>query len=178
MPAASSPTLTFGAWANTRDPGALILTAIAFVVIALLIWFLSWRVAGASANKDARSSNLLVALLGGLCGWILGIVFTPYSESEALQFTAISTAVSAFLSGYVVSKVDRFLERTLFSANEGTNDSWARVGLFAMSLLLAAVTVSTSRLYASSNENTPGKTGLSLSATASAPKAGASEGSR
>ena len=165
--AASSPAAVF---LNSRDPGALILTTLAFFAGLALVSHLSSRVAGADANASAKSVNRLVALLGGLCGWILGMLFTPYSELEAKQFVAVSTVVSVFLSGYVVSKLDRFLERTLFGSDAGkVQESWARAGLFAASLLLACVTLFTARLYAASNLNTAGAIGITPSTSASAP---------
>ena len=168
--AASSPPSAF---LNSRDPGALILTTIAFVVGASIIWHLTARVAGAEGNTSAKSHNRLVALIGALCGWILGMLFTPYSDLETRQFVAVSTVVSVFLSGYVVSKLDRFLERTLFGTDPvKTQESWARAGLFAATLLLACITVFTARLYAATNLNTAGSIGIVASSPASAPKPG------
>ena len=166
--AASAPAKAF---LNSRDPGALILTSIAFVVGIALIWHLSSRVAGADASNSAKSLNRLVALIGGLCGWILGMLFTPYSDLEATQFAAVSTVVSVFLSGYIVSKLDRFLERTLFgSETSQAQESWARAGLFVAAFLLVCVTLFTSRLYAATNLNTAGKIGISPPLAAPAPK--------
>ena len=171
-PAASSATAAF---LNSRDPGALLLTTLAFLVGTAIIWHLTSRVAGADKDTSARSLNRLVALIGGLCGWVLGMLFTPYSESEAKQFAAVSTVVSVFLSGYVVSKVDRFLEKTLFG-DARSPESWARAGLFAATLLLACVTLFTARLYAATNTNTSGAIGMTPEPTGSVPKSKQSDG--
>ena len=96
---------------NTRDPAALIFTAVAFAFISTFIGSLSTRLAGADKDDPARSLNQLTALGSGLCGWILGILFTPYTPPEATQFAALSSVVSAFLAGYAISKLDRFLEK-------------------------------------------------------------------
>jgi hypothetical protein len=105
-------------------------------------------VAGATDNPQAISANRLVALIGALCGWIIGVAFAPFSESEQTQFLAISSVISAFLSGYVVSKFDRYLEGVLFPVGVETRNSWTRVGLFVAALLLVATTVFINRLYA------------------------------
>jgi hypothetical protein len=133
---------------HTRDPGTVLSSAIAFLFFAALIWHLTGVLGSAKEQPAAKSSNRLVAMLGALCGWIIGIAFSPFTKDEADQFTAISSVISAFLSGYVVSKVDRFVEGTLFPVSAESRDSWARVGLFASALLLASVTVFVNRLYA------------------------------
>ena len=97
--------------------GRSVFSAIAFVFFAALIWHLTGVLNDAKAKLDSRSANRLVAVLGALCGWIIGIAFAPFSEAEKAQFAAISSVVSAFLSGYVVSKVDRFVEGVLFHIN-------------------------------------------------------------
>lgn len=137
---------------HTRDVGTVIFSAIAFVCFAALIWHLTGILNDAKINPESRSANRLVALLGALCGWIIGIAFAPFSAAEKEQFAAISSVVSAFLSGYVVSKVDRFIEGVLFPVNAASRESWTRVGIFTAALLLASVTVFVNRLYAFQNE--------------------------
>jgi len=133
---------------HTNAPGTVLLTGIVFLIMTTLIWHLTSRVAGATDNPQAISANRLVALIGALCGWIIGVAFAPFSESEQTQFLAISSVISAFFSGYVVSKLDRYLEGVLFPVGVDTRNSWARVGLFVAALLLVATTVFINRLYA------------------------------
>lgn len=133
---------------HTNSPGTIILTALAFILLTTLIWHLTSQVAGAKENPKLISTNRLTALIGALCGWIIGIAFAPFSQEEQDQFQAIGSVVSAFLSGYVASKLDRYLEGVLFPIGPETKDSWARMGLFAASLLLVAVAVFLNRLYA------------------------------
>jgi hypothetical protein len=136
---------------HTRDVGTVICSAIAFVLFAWLIWHLTGVLNDAKTKPESRSANRLAALLGALCGWIIGIAFAPFSDAEKTQFAAISSAVSAFLSGYVVSKVDRFIESVLFPVNAQSRESWNRVGIFVAALLLGSVTVFVNRLYAFQN---------------------------
>jgi hypothetical protein len=133
---------------GSRGPGTIVFTGIAFVLFVALIWHLASVLNDAKSDQSARSANRLAALLGALCGWIIGTFFSPFSDAERNQFATISSVVSAFLSGYVVSKVDRFVEGKLFPVGPETRDSWARVGLFASAFLLAAITVFVFRLYA------------------------------
>lgn len=136
------------AFLHTNAPGTVVLTAIAFILLIALIWHLTSQVAGAKEDAKAISVNRLAALIGALCGWIIGIAFAPFSSAEQQQFQAIGSVVSAFLSGYVVSKLDRYLEGVLFPIGPQTKDSWARVGLFVASFLLVAIAVFLNRLYA------------------------------
>lgn len=133
---------------KTNAPGTVIFTGIAFVFFAALIWSLTSRVGGAADDQSSVNANRLVALIGALCGWIIGTAFAPFSDAEREHFQQISGVISAFLSGYVVSKLDRFVEAKLFPVNESSRDSWARVGLFVSAFLLASVTVFVNRLYA------------------------------
>lgn len=133
---------------HTNAPGTVLLTGIAFLALAYFIWYLTSRVGGAKGDAAKTSSNRLIAVIGAMCGWIIGVAFAPFSEAERSQFQAITSVVSAFLSGYVVSKLDRFLEATLFPVNAQTQEAWARMGLFVATFLLAAITVFSNRLYA------------------------------
>jgi hypothetical protein len=133
---------------HTRDVGTVIFSAIAFVFFAALIWHLTGVLNGAGDTPNSKSANRLAAMLGALCGWIIGIAFAPFSYDEKVQFAAISSVVSAFLSGYVVSKVDRFVEGVLFPVDEKSRASWVRVGIFTAALLLVSVTVFVNRQYA------------------------------
>ncbi len=139
---------TLKATLHTNAPGTVLLTGIVFLVMVGFIWHLTGCTGGAKNDPNATSANRLVALIGALCGWIIGVAFAPFSKAEYDQFQAITSVVSAFLSGYVVSKLDRYLEGVLFPIGPETRNSWARVGLFVAAFLLAAVTVFLNRLYA------------------------------
>lgn len=132
---------------HTQEVGTVFFSAIAVAFFAALIWHLTGVLNDAKANPESRSANRLVAMLGALCGWIIGMAFAPFSDPEKIQFAAISSVVSAFLSGYIVSKADRFIEGILFPVNAASRESWTRVGLFTAALLLASVTVFIYRQY-------------------------------
>ncbi len=92
--------------------------------------------------------NLLVFLMGYIIGWILGTLASPYNKAESAQFLSLSQAISAFISGYVISKLDRFLELSLFTkGGEVQPHAWSQAGLFAASLLVTALVVFINRTY-------------------------------
>ncbi|MBP6893109.1 MAG: hypothetical protein KBC94_01705 [Pseudacidovorax sp.] len=133
---------------KTSAPGTVILTTLNFIVVVSLLWHLTAKVAGAAGNQAATNINRLIAIIGGLCGLIIGFALSPFSGAELKQFRFIAGLVSAFLSGYVLSKLDRFLENALFPVDAPNHNSWARLGLFVAAFLLVSSTVFLSRLYA------------------------------
>lgn len=137
-------------------PGTVVLTNLAFVLILVLIWKLTSRLSSANPGTGAIWNNRMIALIGGLCGWAIGTVFAPYSDDDLKAFRAIGTAASVFFSGYVVSKLDRFLEQALFRKEEGGKDGWERMGLFTVTFLLVAITVFINRFYAFKSGSPPG----------------------
>ena len=154
---------------RTNAVGTILFTNLFFLIFAVLVIYLTFRIAGADSDKKARSANLLVALVGGLCGWVVGTAFSAFSPEEAVLFKSISGTIGIFLSGYVVSKLDRFIEAALFPVDKA-EVAWSRVGLFVATLMLAAVTVFLNRLYAF--QNPPGAP-IAGATDASRPKAGA-----
>lgn len=132
---------------QTNAAGTVLLTNLFFIVFFVLIVYLAMHVAGADEDGKSRSVNLLVAMLGGLVGWGIGTLFSAFSPSEKALFGSISSTVGVFLSGYVVSKIDRFVEGALFPIKDA-HVAWSRLGLFTAALLLAAIAVFINRLYA------------------------------
>lgn len=123
----------------------------AVIFAAVIIWLCIANV------HDAHQAilNALVTLIGALGGWAVGMFFVPYTKDEALRFAAVGKTVSAFASGYVISKLDRFLEIVMFQkvvqGGQQTeilvNDTWMRMGLFLCSMLLVFLTVFSNRSY-------------------------------
>ena len=89
----------------------------------------------------------LTGLAGTLLGWACGMYFAPYGPSERSRFVTVGQAASAFASGYLVSKLDRFLETTLFPQPIGTPGEWLGAALFAVAFLNAALVVYSNRAY-------------------------------
>jgi uncharacterized membrane protein (DUF485 family) len=57
--------------------------------------------------------NILLLLFGGLLGWVTGILATPLDPNEKSQFSAYAAAISTFLTGFVVAKLDKLFELTI-----------------------------------------------------------------
>ena len=112
-------------------------------------------------DRWAVGLNLLVALLGALSGWALGMFFSPIDEQDAKRLQFVGKTVGAFISGYMLGKIDPFLAEQVKRATESPSEvNWVRVGICAASGLLGAVVVFVNRAYSSppDSQKPPGRT--------------------
>ncbi len=60
-----------------------------------------------SAQVEKWWLNVLLCRFGGILGWCVGMFISPLNKNEKLEFSEYGKAVSAFLSGFVIAKLDR-----------------------------------------------------------------------
>ena len=126
-------------------PLSLLFTALFALLFGALIAYLCVVLA---PDRAAMGLNLLVSLLGALTGWALGMFFSPIDEKDAQRLQFVGKTVGAFLSGYLLGKIDPFLAEQVKRATEAPSKvNWSRVGLCAASGLLGAVVVFVNRAY-------------------------------
>lgn len=127
-----------------RHPFSVIFTNLfAFAFGSLILW-LCFEV---DNDHLAQKLNVLLVMIGALLGWSLGMFFAPYDTGEAERFSSIGQSISVFASGYLVSKLDRFLEATLFVNNIPYQLAWIRALLVLSSVMLSMLLVFTNRAY-------------------------------
>jgi uncharacterized membrane protein YjjB (DUF3815 family) len=51
--------------------------------------------------------NVLLCLFGGILGWCVGMFISPLDQNEKSEFTDYGKALSAFVSGFAIAKLDR-----------------------------------------------------------------------
>ena len=113
----------------------------------MILVFLAWACTQLGADDKAKLGYAMVGLTGMLLGWGCGMYFAPYG-SELSKFLTIGQAVSAFASGYLVSKVDRFVEASLFPKDGGIPAvDWLGAAIFAAAFMNAALVVYSNRSY-------------------------------
>jgi hypothetical protein len=100
--------------------------------------------------KDLNSALACVA--GALIGWFMGVLLSPY-EDEKVLFSGYARTAAAFVTGYLVSKLDRIFELFMASKNVTEKplilmDTVWRPFVFALSsLILALIYTFTCRHY-------------------------------
>jgi Kef-type K+ transport system membrane component KefB len=129
---------------NSHLPTVITSSLASLLVAFALLWLCKHL---AKSDSQALAYNILVCIFGGLIGWVLGALATPFDTTESDKFFLFGKAAAVFLSGYVVSKLDRFLEVALFSSDAKDTASWSRMALFVCSCLVVAIFVFTVRDY-------------------------------
>ena len=62
------------------------------------------------AYQGWNTPNLiLTGILGGILGWITGILFSPKDEKEAKTFTDFRAGIAAFLGGIAIAKIEQYM---------------------------------------------------------------------
>jgi xanthosine utilization system XapX-like protein len=62
------------------------------------------------ADVSPRQLNLVILISGGLVGWVVGMLITPASAKEQAVFSETGKALSTFVTGYLVAKIDRIFD--------------------------------------------------------------------
>lgn len=134
---------------SLKFPVIIFVNAKALLLGALIVTLCIYLEPEGTEGKRYIYVNLLVALLGGVLGWFIGTLASPYDKSESSRFLSLAQAASAFATGYLVSKIDKFFDITLYSENNTAINTvaWERVGLFAASLMVMALIVYINRAY-------------------------------
>jgi hypothetical protein len=89
---------------------------------------------------------VLSALLGTAAGWVLGTLVSPSGTGEVRQFKEFSKVLSAFLTGFALSKVDHLVSIMPADTFRGPMVI-RRVLVGAACFLLAMMVVFVSRRY-------------------------------
>lgn len=140
---------------NTNKYGTNLWTVVSSNIFAAIFsGVILWVVFHFGQTSNDTMTNLLLCLLGALIGWGVGIFASPYDLKENERFLTLGRTISAFISGYLVSKLDRFLEVVLYTSNAPNDIAWVRLCLFAASFLLSVIVVFINRLYFNNNKNT------------------------
>jgi len=109
-----------------------------------LVWF-------ALTYDNGMSLHVLIisGISSAVAGWATGIAISPYNEDERSSFNQISKVVYGFISGYVVSKIDKQVSKIfeINSLQELDEKFLVIVAFCSASFLLAVCTTYVSRSY-------------------------------
>jgi MFS family permease len=92
--------------------------------------------------------TVIVGTFGVVVGWLIGFLASPYSELEEKRFSKYAATISAFLSGYALSKLEPTLNFIIANGNLVTKPLYGiRVLAFFICAIAAAITMYVFRLY-------------------------------
>jgi hypothetical protein len=94
----------------SQKTGILLTALLITVIVAPILWILSFKMA---VTPQDGYLNLSIVLASICVGWLLGTFVSPESSTEQTRFSTYGKAVSAFVSGYLVSKLDKVVEMIL-----------------------------------------------------------------
>jgi hypothetical protein len=119
-----------------------------FVFASTFIWLCSTMTSeGPTEQLQGRILNFIVLMVGSVTGWLLGILISPYGEDEKTLFSNYAKVVSAFFSGYLLSKVDPIIG-AIFDKNLVLQPvAGFRFGVFIGSLILFLIFTFATRQY-------------------------------
>ena len=91
--------------------------------------------------------NATIMILGTALGWLCGTAMTPFNAKELGNFTAFAKAASAFISGYLVGKIDKAVEKVFSPTFLAQPLAAFRVLLFTASIIIAMMLTIIYRWY-------------------------------
>lgn len=99
--------------------------------VAMLCIACNWASEKSYASSEPKNELLLNAALlhfGIVCGWLIGGILSPDNKEEEVRFARYSTAIASFVSGYLLSKIDGSISKSL------EFDNWSSDGVIHMLL--------------------------------------------
>jgi hypothetical protein len=89
----------------------------------------------------------IVAMTGVTIGWLLGFLASPYSKLESERFSKYAATLSAFITGYLVSKVEPWISAIINAGTSGSELLLVRLLIFTASAIASAISMYVFRLY-------------------------------
>jgi hypothetical protein len=111
-----------------------------------------------SSTVEDRAITWLVELAGMAAGGFLGFLSSPKVPGEQITFLTVARALSAFLSGYALSKIDRLIDN-FFQPNiyEGNPLLLGRLLICSIAMIVSFMIAYSYRVYV---QNTPKAFGI------------------
>jgi hypothetical protein len=83
------------------------------IVVGVSLIFASLGVAVILGPVAQRAQNALVWMLSIPCGFMVGALVSPLGKTEKTQFYAVASALSALVTGFVLSKLERIVDMAI-----------------------------------------------------------------
>ena len=121
-------------------------------ILTLTVAPIGWTITGVlayfvSPTPSDYATTLLIQMCGIAIGWLLAFLASPRDEDEKAAFSLLTKTLSAFISGYLLSKVEPVIRAVLNSDLPKSPLSAARLLIFVTALALAFMNGYSYRLY-------------------------------
>ncbi|WP_163574986.1 hypothetical protein [Halomonas faecis] len=83
--------------------------------------------------------TVVIGVFGVLCGWMLGVLSSPADARESKSFKKYAGVISAFLSGYLLTKIDGVIVE--FSQDLLSNVAYGLRAIIFASCLISGVLI-------------------------------------
>jgi uncharacterized membrane protein len=117
--------------------------------IALGLVFFAGCIYYALRPHDPSAPYVLLCLSGAALGWATGILISPRNETQYENFVSYGKSISAFLSGFVLAKLDRIFEEVVRpnSIEKHADDLLVRMLLFLTTFTIGTLFTFVGRGY-------------------------------
>jgi len=121
---------------------------ITFIVAVAAAIFLFTLVEKIESNPEDSPTTYLICIFGAILGWFVAILVSPYGKNDGDKLDKFSKIVGAFLSGYILSKLDNLFEVIMDPKNMLETLYGQRILLFVCFFIVMWIVVFSFRVYA------------------------------
>lgn len=111
-----------------------------------------------SESETDQLMTFILCTAGCVLGWLVGIVTTPYGAEDKDKITNFSKMAGTFISGYLLSKVNKILDDLMAPNKILSTLAGPRFVLFLSFFIITYITVFVFRIYTKTDEPKPEKT--------------------
>jgi hypothetical protein len=122
-----------------------------FITYPMLIWVV-WLFSG--GWNAAFAYSFLVGMAGTVVGNMLGFFASPYNKDEKAKFSEYGKAIAAFVTGFLLSKLDKLLGIVADPEALGNHPVYgARALIFIITMATATISTYVFRMHWESDQD-------------------------
>ena len=123
----------------------LMMTVISAILFSIALIFIAYKI---GPEQNVYPITFLICLSGCILGWIVGILTSPYDKADESKLNKFSKLIGTFISGYLLSKLDKVFESIFSPESLLTPIIGLRVLLFVCFFCIMWIIVFVFRQYA------------------------------
>jgi hypothetical protein len=110
-----------------------------YVILLVTVLFLYSR--SPTTSPINLALLLLSGVVGSVIGWALGVFLSPFDPAQERYFTPVVKSVSAFVGGYLISYLNKFIDSLFFKDDVLHPTRLMGAGIFLTFLIATWITV-------------------------------------